>query len=105
MTEINVHLFSKPEVEIDLEKARPEDFKQLGNELMARLNRVAEIVEKLEKNKWERSAGIYDLTFYKKIKIKEAREEIKNFGIKEDEIEIMEEEFDEDEVEESDDRE
>jgi len=98
MTEISVYLFSKPEAEIDLEKAKPDDFKKLGDELQARLTRVAEIVEKLEKNGWERSAGIYDLTYYKKIKINEAKQELKNSGINEDEVEIMEEEFDEDEI-------
>lgn len=96
MAEISIHLFSKPEVEIDLEKAKPEEFKQLGNELQERLNKVSEIIEKLEKNGWERSAGMYDVNFYKKIKIKEAKEELKKLDIKEDEIDIVEEEFDED---------
>jgi len=96
LSEISIHLFSKPEVEIDLEKAKPEDFKKLGDELQARLKRISEIIEKLEKNKWERSAGIYDLNYYKKIKINEAKRELKNLGINEDEIEMMEEEFEED---------
>jgi len=79
MTEISVHMFSKPEAEIDLERAKPNDFKKLGDELQARLTRIAEIVEKLEKNGWERSVGIYDLNYCKEIKIKEAKEELK-FG-------------------------
>ena len=99
MVEIIIHLFSKPEVEIDLEKAKPEDFRNLGNELQARLNRVSEIVEKLEKHGWDRSAGLYDLNFYKKIKTKGAKEELKELGIKEDEVEIIEEEFEDDEHE------
>lgn len=94
MTEIIVHLFSKPEAEIDIEKAKPEDFKELGSELQTRLSRVSEIVEKLEKNGWERSAGMYDINFYKKIKLKIAKEELKKLGIGEDEVDVEEEEFD-----------
>ncbi len=95
MVEINIFLFSKPENEIELEEAKPEDFRKLGDELQVRLNKVAEIVEKLEKNKWERSAGLYDLSFYKKIKVDDAKKELEKLGIKEDEVDIMEEEFDE----------
>lgn len=97
MTEISVHLFSKPETEIDLEKAKPDDLKELGNELKKRLDKVAEIVEKLEKNGWERSAGMYDINFYKKIKLSEAKRELEKLGIKEDEVNIMEEEFEDEE--------
>lgn len=82
MAEISTHLFSKPEVEIDLEKAKPKYFKELGNELQARLGRVAEIVEKLEKNGWEISSGIYDINFYKKIKISAAEKELEKLSIK-----------------------
>lgn len=94
MAEISIHLFSKPEVEIDLEKAKPEDFKKLGEELKERLSRVAEIVEKLEKAGWERSVGMYDLNFYKKIKLSEVKQELEKLSIKADEVDIMEEEFD-----------
>jgi len=93
MTEIIVHLFSKPEVEIDLEKARPKDFKKFGNELKERLDRISEITEKLENNSWERSAGLYDLTFYKKIKLSETKKELEKLGI--DEKEVFLDDFDE----------
>lgn len=95
MAEISIRLFLKPEAEIDLEKADADDFKELGNELQRRLKKVSEIIEKLEKNGWERSAGMYDINFYKKIKIQKAKEELKKLGIKENEVEIMEEETDE----------
>lgn len=99
MVEISIHLFSKPEVEIDLEKAKPEDFRKLGEELQTRLSRASEIIEKLGKNGWKRSAGLYDVSFYKKIKPEEAREELKKLDIKEDEVDISEEDFDEEEFE------
>jgi len=101
MVEISVHIFSKPEIELDLEKAKPEDFKKLGDELQARLKRASEIIEKLEQHGWERSAGIYDVNFYKKIKLGEAKKELKNLDIEEDEVDIIEEEFDDEEFEES----
>ncbi len=98
MVEINVHLFGKPEFELDLEKANPEDIKALGEELKERLRRAGEIVEKLEQNGWERNAGMYDITFYKKIKLDEAKEELKKLGISEDEVSL--DDFDEEEEEE-----
>ena len=98
MSEINVHLFGKPEWEIDLEQASAEDFKALGEELKERLARISEIVTILEKNGWSRSAGLYDIMFYKNIKLDTAKIEIGKLGIKEDEINL--DEFDEEEIDE-----
>lgn len=98
MVEVSLFLFGKPEMEIDTEKAKPEDIKELGNELQARLKRISVIVEKLEKNGWERSGGLYDINFYKKISEEEAKAELKKLDIKEDEVSIMD--FEEEELEE-----
>lgn len=99
MAAISVHLFLKPEMEMDLEHAQPHDFGELGDALQARLHRVAEIVEKLEKDGWERSAGLYDITFYKKITTSE-KEALEKLGINENEVDIMEDdEFGDDDFE------
>ena len=49
MVEVNLYLFGKPEWEMDLEKAKAGDFKLLGENLRERLNKVSEIVTKLER--------------------------------------------------------
>ncbi len=88
MVEINIHLFGKPEWEMDLEKASSDDFKLLGEELKERLARISELIIILEKNGWERSAGLYDIMYYKKIKLEDAKKEVKELGINEDEINL-----------------
>lgn len=88
MAEINLHLFGKPEWEMDLDEASAEDFKNLGESLKERMFRVSEIVILLEKGGWERSSGLYDITFYKKIKLEEAKKELQELNIKEDEINL-----------------
>lgn len=90
MVSISLYLFGKPEWEIDTEKAKPAEFKKLGEELKARLERAAEIIEKLEKAGWKRSGGLYDISFYKKAKIEDVKKELKELGINEKEISIEE---------------
>src|SRR3989338_7128680 len=97
MVEVNLYLFGKPEWEMDLEKAKAGDFKLLGENLRERLNKVSEIVTKLEKNGWERSAGLYDIMFYKKLKLDEAKIELKKLGIDDGDVDIND--FDEEEDE------
>ncbi len=92
MAEISLYLFGKPEWEMDLDKAEPEEFRRLGDSLRDRLYRAAEITEKLERNGWERSGALYDLYFYKKVKREDAEKELKELGIKEDEVHLLEEE-------------
>lgn len=100
MAEINIHLFGKPEWEIDLDKAEPEEFRRLGDSLRERLYRVAELTEKLEKNGWSRGGALYDLYFYKAVKVEEAKRELEELDIKEDEVWFSEEEeFEEEEME------
>lgn len=99
MVEINIHLFGKPEWEMDLEKADAEAFRLLGEDIKERLKRISEIIVKLEKNGWDRSAGLYDIMYYKKIKLDQAKDELKKLEIGEDEVNLEdfdEEEFDED---------
>lgn len=96
MVEISLFLYTKPGEEIDLDKATPEDIKNLGENINEWLKRVSEIMKKLESNKWEKSGGLYDVNFYKKISEKEAKEELKKLGIKEDEVNIFEIEDEED---------
>jgi len=95
MAEISLYLFGKPEWELDLDKAEPGEFRELGDSLRERLYRTAEITEKLEKGGWERSGALYDICFYKEVKGKEAERELDELGIKEDEIYIFEEEEEE----------
>lgn len=91
MALVSIFLFGKPEQEIDLEKAKPPELKNLGENLKERMSEIAKAVEKLEKHGWERSPGLYDISFYKEIKYKEAEKELKKLGIK-DLVDIIEDE-------------
>ncbi len=90
MIEIWIHLFGKPEWEMNLEKAKAEDFEKLGNELQQRLGRISEVVAKLEKAQWDRSVGLYDIRYYKGISMQEARKELADLEISEEEFSLEE---------------
>lgn len=90
MIEIWIHLFGKPEWEMDLEKAKAKDFEELGKKLFDRLKWVSQIILKLEANNWERSAGLYDIHYYKETTLKKAKSELKKNGICEKEVNIEE---------------
>ncbi len=96
MATIDIWFFGKPEWEIDLDKATPQDIKDLGEDLRIRLGRISEIVEKLENNGWNRGGGLYNLYFYKAIAKDLVGEELEKLGIKEKEVNI--EYFGEDEL-------
>jgi len=86
MIDINIFLFGKPEWMMDLKKAKPEDFMNLGFELWAWLDRVSEIIEELEKNGWSRSACLYNLYYSKETTLKKAKKELKDLGIDLEEV-------------------
>ena len=88
MVTVDTWLFGKPEWEIDLDKATPQDIKDLGEDLKDRLYRISEIVEKLENNGWNRGAGLYNLYFYKGIKKELARQELDQLGMGEKDVRI-----------------
>ena len=90
MIDLCVFLFGKPEWMMDLEKAKPKDFEALGKDIYVWMKRVKVIVEILENNGWERSAGLYDLSFYKGIALKEAKKELKDFKVSLEEVDLHE---------------
>ena len=95
MTEISIWLYGKPEWEINnLDEITGEQLKEHGKELMKRLSHIGDIVTKLEKNDWSRSAGLYDLFFYKDISVDKAKEELTNLGIDVEKIDLRDNEND-----------
>lgn len=88
MATIDIWLFGKPEWEMDFDKATLQDIKDLGENLKNRLNRISEIVEKLENNGWNRSAGLYNLYLHKNIKKELVGKELEKLGIGEKEVSI-----------------
>lgn len=88
MTTVDIWLFGKPEWEIALDKATPQDLKDLGENLRDRLCRISEIVGKLENDGWSRGAGLYNLYLYKDIKIEDAKKELDKLAIGEKEVNI-----------------
>jgi len=86
MAEILLDLFGKPEWEIDIEKAKPNDIKKLGKELKLRLENVAKIIGRLEKNGWERRAGLYEISLFKEVSKKDVKRELKKLYIRKVEI-------------------
>jgi ribosomal protein L9 len=95
VTEVSILLFLKPSDEMEIEggKATPKMLREKAQELKERLERAAEILEKLKANGWELSeayGSIYTLDFYKDISEKEARRELKRIGIDPKEVSIRE---------------
>lgn len=88
MAEISIMLYGKPEWEINLDEITGEQLKEHGKELMERLNYIGDIVTKLENNEWSKSAGLYDLYFYKDIGVDEAKKELINLGIDVERIDL-----------------
>ena len=54
--------------------------------------KVADIVERLEKNGWERSAGLYHVVLSKDVSRKEAVQELKDLKIDRKYVEFVKEE-------------
>ena len=72
-------------------------------ELKKRLERAAEIFEKLEANGWELTesyGAVYSLDFYKNISEKQAKQELQKMGIDPEEVNIREIEEEWEEMEE-----
>lgn len=86
MIEIAVELFGKPSWELSIEGGRidPGEIRAKGGELKERLERTAEIAEKLLAGGWEyfNAAGsIYDLRFSKEVTRGEVERELRSLGI------------------------
>jgi hypothetical protein len=86
--EVDIFLFGKPEWMIDLDKATPEDIRDLGLHIKERLDKISVIMEKLESNGWGRSAGLYDLFFYKDIDLENGKKELVSLDISEECISV-----------------
>jgi len=100
--EVDLFLFGKPEWEMNIEEVSASEIREKGEELKERLNRIAEIMEKLQNAGWERAgASLYSISFYKDIAIEDAKEELRQLGIDPEEVGLMEIEEDE-EIENSD---
>jgi len=102
VTEVSVLLFLKPSDEMKIEggKATPKMLREKAMELKERLERAAEIFEKLEANGWELTeayGSIYSLDFYKDVSEEEAKMELKRIGVDPEEVSIYELEEEEEE--------
>ena len=101
--EVDLFLFGKPEWEMNMEEVSASEIREKGEELRERLNRIAEIMEKLENAGWERAgASLYSISFYKDIAIEDAKEELRQLGIDPEEVGLMEIEEEDEEIEDSD---
>jgi hypothetical protein len=101
--EASVWLFGKPSDEMNIEggKATPKMLREKGAELKGRLERAAEILEKLDANGWSMAevyGSVYSLDFYKDVSLEEAKRELKGLGIGPEEMSLRE--LEEEEVEE-----
>ncbi len=100
MASIYIHLFGKPAWEIDLERELSKDFSEAilvkGDELQKRLKDISEHTKILFDNGWKCYGMLYDVEFYKKISIDDAKKELEDLGLK-ILIENLEEDFEEEE--------
>ena len=90
MIELNIHLFGKPDWEINIEEAKAEEFQALGEELKERLLRISHYIKVLEEKGWERSAGLYDIVFFKDITKKQAERELKMLQVNTEDVHLEE---------------
>lgn len=93
--EVSVHLFGKPSWEMDIEggKATSQMLREKAVELKERLERAAEIFEKLEANGWSLAkvyGSVYSLDFCKDVTLEEARTELSGLGVNLEEIDVRE---------------
>jgi len=80
-----VMLFGKPEWELSLRDFMDLDFadelREYADSLRNWLYRVADLHEKLLRNGWYAAGGMYDITYYKDVSMKEAERELKKLGL------------------------
>ena len=87
-TEISVYLFGKPEWEIKC-RPTPEVLRELGKNLCKRLNRVSEIIEKLEVAGYPSQDNVYySLDYFTDDTEEMVKEQLKGLGIGEDEVSL-----------------
>jgi len=85
VTEVEVWLFGKPAWEMEIEgwnidKWTPEELEEKGKELQQRMNRKAQIIRNLLQNGWKGEGGLYTISFYKRIPIERAKNEMGRLG-------------------------
>jgi len=102
---LEIFLFGKPGWEIEMEGKKldvkfADELRDLAKYLYERLNKIAEIHEKLVKNGWKAEGSLYDITYWKDVTLKQAKQELKQLGIPEEYISFMEEIKPEEETEE-----
>ena len=95
---VEIGLWTKPSWMMDIEgknKINVKELKEMGDWFKEHLDKISEIIDKLQKNGWEMGecyGAIYNLSFYKdEINTeKEAKTELKKLGINLKEVSIME---------------
>lgn len=97
MVEISMYLFGKPEWEFE-EKIDSKKIREKGDELNARLQAIADTMDKLTTAGWDHYMTLYTLQFSKKLSKNEAEIELKKLGIDANTYHI--EEFDEEDEDE-----
>ena len=90
MIEIYLHLFGKPEWEINGDSAKAEEFKELGKKIQERLEKISNFIQILEEKYWKRSATSYGIIFYKDITRSQAERELKLLNINPEEVDLQE---------------
>ena len=98
MIEISIYLFGKPGWEMNIEGLNlinPDVLRIKGDELKERLERAADVVEKLQNNKWilwGAYGDMYGLDFFRDDieSVSEARTELVRLGIDLEKVDVHE---------------
>ena len=87
-TNISIYLFGKPEWEINCSPS-PGVLRELGKNLCKRLNRVSDIIEKLEGAGYVRPDQVnYSLDYFTDDSEETVKEQLKGLDINEDEVSL-----------------
>lgn len=103
MVSISIWLFGKPEWEISdkMDITKSQTFKDLGNELKARMDEKGEIIDKLVADGWNLELCLYDIHACRDgLKTIDVENHLKGLGIDPDMVSVNEfynEDWDEDE--------
>lgn len=84
VTRISLFLFGKPSWEglkVEAGELTPQDLRDKAKELKERLERLGDVLEKLENNGWEQLGGLYSLMLSKEISKEEAKAELQRIGV------------------------
>ena len=84
MARITIKLLEDVEQDLEGYNYSPEEFRQVGEKLKKRFERIAKALETLEKLNWQWTTSYKTILLWKKIPIEQAKKEIQGLDLQQD---------------------